>query len=801
MPTTPNPTVYDVLGTAENDVLQLSGDPVGVNGRQGDDRITTASANDLAAGDMVGLEWTFLGGEWVYDPAAVLLSDYGVNDTFDDLITTGAGNDVLLGNGGDDTLYAGAGNDRANGGRGDDAVFGGYGHDIINLEVGNDFAQAGYGDDTVNGGAGDDVIFGDIRGDNLLVAPDDAATFADLASAGAWTMSDTFGATEISQSAATITGETYKVSFGLAANFAGGKSSGTVDVLWNGAVIDTVRTTSGAYETFEVDVVSTGSVGELSFRAVEDANDVTYNFDGPIISYEKDVVLADGVARVAAFAPGQAKLYQVIDGQLNVFDVQTNDYVATGVKPDFKINSIGFNVEDDLIYGVAKSAGTDSLGQSVASSDIVMIDASGATYRIGEGFYGDYVGDFDDSGNLWTFQSELNRVSVVDVDRFDADGNPHIDHFHFKTSLFGDRTYDIAFNAADGHFYAVVSPAANGQSGKVVRIDVSTVADGGLPTFTDIAITGTVYGDTMQAGLVKGAFGAVFMDGDANLYFGLNRGDHDMDASTSVQGAIFQVHADWTTGQAYAEFMSSAPTTGSNDGAVDPRSSDAFSQVDADAAVLLRDPVLTKIDGGNDDLRGGAGNDEIYGNAGDDRLHGGVGDDALYGGDGDDRLIGAAGHDGMSGGAGDDKMLGQLGDDVMHGGAGADYMNGGVGDDIMVGGDGADKIVGAAGRDVIDGGAGNDHIWGGSWSGDLDADTFVFSAGTGRDYVHDFKATTDAIDLSQFNTTIETVLTVTRDLGWATVIDLARLDGAQDGDRIVLSSVAAHELDSDNFIL
>lgn len=53
-----------------------------------------------------------------------------------------------------------------------------------------------------------------------------------------------------------------------------------------------------------------------------------------------------------------------------------------------------------------------------------MIDASGDTFRVGEGFYGDYVGDFDSNGNLWTFHSGLDRISVVDVDNFDTEGNP-----------------------------------------------------------------------------------------------------------------------------------------------------------------------------------------------------------------------------------------------------------------------------------------------------------------------------------------------------------------------------------------
>lgn len=800
MTSTLNNTAYDILGTVENDVL--SSDVVSkVNGLEGNDEITTKDSNDLGAGDMVGNEWSFVDGEWIYDQGALIVSNYGQTYEFNDTIATGAGNDVLLGNGGSDHLFAGHGNDRANAGSGDDFVFGGYGHDILNLEIGNDYAEAGYGDDTVNGGAGDDVIYGDIKGDNLLAETDGTATtFESLANTGAWTIEDSFGQSIISQSAQTVAGESYTISFSLAANLAGGHSTGAVEVIWNGEVIDTVQASSGAYETFEIDVVSTGNEGELSFKAVEPDGGVAYNFDGPIVSYETEMVIVGEDVSVQAFAPGQAKLYQVIDGQLNVFDVSAKDYIAVGDQPDFKINSIGFNVEDNLIYGVAKSAGMDSLGNTVSVSDIVMIDATGDTFRIGEGFYGDYVGDFDDSGNLWTFHSGLNRLSVVDVDRFDADGNPEIAHFKFPADIFSDRTYDMAFNAEDGKFYAVVSPGKNGQPGKVVAIDVSTIGDGGMPSFSEIAITGTLYGDAMETGLPKGAYGAVFLDGEGNLYFGLNKGDHDLDASTTAEGAIFKVNMDWETGQAYAEFMSEAPSTGSNDGAVDPQSSDAFGNIDADAAVLIKEPELTLVDGGNDDLRGGIGNDEIHGNAGDDLINGGEGDDLLFGDQGRDEIVGGAGNDFASGGLGDDKLLGKSGDDNLHGNMGNDYVHGGQGNDKLFGGAGVDKVVGGIGSDSIEGGEGNDHLWGGNWSGDNTSDTFVFSAGAGKDYVHDFEAELDLIDLSQFNTSMATLGGAIMDLGWATVIDLQMLDGGQDGDRIVLKSVNAEDLIFDTFI-
>lgn len=811
MTTTVESNIVTYIGTLSDDLIvegytdattHISGSPIKAVGMEGNDEIIATGANDLAAGDMVGNEWTFENGLWVYNSAHLIVSNYGQNTSFDDIISTGQGDDVLLGNGGNDQLYAGGGADLINAGTGDDFAYGGNGDDIINLEDGDDFAEGGYGADIINAGDGDDVVYGDVMGENLLIASNtNATTFDQFASNGSWTLNDSFGSEVISQSTETVAGETYTISFGLAANFAGGYSAGAVEVLWNGVVVDTVQTTSGAFETFELVVLSTGADGELSFRAVDAVETQAYNFDGPIISYETSIDIGGESVDVHAFAPGQSNLYQVINGQLNVFDIETQTYVAVGDDPGFNINSIGFNAENDMIYGVAKSQGYDSLGNAVNTSDIVMIDANGATFLVGDGYYGDYVGDFDDSGNLWTFSSNVNRVSVVDVDQFDADGNPVITHYNLPNDLFNDRAYDIAYSAEDACFYAVVSPGRNGQPGKVVKIDLSSVRDGGSPELTELPITGTLYGDTMQAGMVSGAYGAVFLDGEGNLYFGLNRGDHDMNASTGNEGGIYGVEMDWDAGQAHAVFMSEAPATGSNDGAVDPRSSDAFSEVDASATVLIQEPTLTLVDGGNDDLRGGAGNDEMHGNAGDDRLHGGSGDDILFGDQGADKISGGSGDDWAAGGAGNDELLGNAGDDALIGNEGNDYLNGGTGNDSLSGGQGVDKLVGGAGADVVNGGAGDDHLWGGNWSADGSADTFVFNAGTGKDYVHDFEDGIDLIDLSSYDVTFDEVLAVTSTVNGSTVIDLSALDGGLAGDKIVLKSVDAGEMGITDFLL
>ena len=800
----------DTISTAADDITKAAQDDLKqtlidrINGNAGSDTITSGLGNDLAAGDMVGSEWSLVNGRWVYDPSQLAQNTTGYNPSYDDTIDTGEGDDVLLGNGGDDLLRSGAGNDTINAGTGQDVALGGAGDDLINLEAGHDTAEGGIGDDVVNAGSGNDTVYGDNKNENLLdqSGGPSLTSFSQYEASGVWEVSEEDGISTMSQSVETSADETYTINFELAANLAGGATAGTVEVLWNGKVVGEVTTTSGVYETHSIDVPGCGK-GDLTFREVEIAAKTApdINMDGPIFSYDKDVAIGGQDVSVAAFAPGQAKLYQVIDGQLKVFDTAEKEYVDAGEPTGIKLNAIGFNVEDDLIYGVAKQAGTDALGNEVSVKDLMMIDANGNAYRVGEAPYADYVGDFDDQGNLWTFNSSLNRVSKIDVDQIGDGDGAGVTNYDLPDNLFGGRTYDLAYNAKEGVFMAVESPGKNGGDGAVHRIDMSKIDAGGVPEITSIPITGTLIGDDMSAGMAKGAYGAVFLDGDGNLYYGLNRGDHDLDASTGAQGSIFKVNMDWNAGTAYSKFLAEAQSTGSNDGAVDPRSADAFTVVDLEAPFLIRNPEVLSNSGGNDDLRGGEGDDLMYGGGGGDTLHGGTGDDSLSGDAGNDRVYGDDGDDVMSGGAGDDRMTGGTGNDALSGDAGKDYINAGTGDDTLSGGDGNDKLVGGSGSDTIDGGAGDDHMWGGNWWKDGASDTFVITAGGGKDMIHDFEADHDQIDLSAYGLEFSDLQNLMADKGWATEIDLSGLDGGSAGDKLLIKSVDPDDLDESNFLL
>lgn len=195
---------------------------------------------------------------------------------------------------------------------------------------------------------------------------------------------------------------------------------------------------------------------------------------------------------------------------------------------------------------------------------------------------------------------------------------------------------------------------------------------------------------------------------------------------------------------------------------------------------------------GDDTLNGEAGNDTLDGGLGKDTLNGGADNDLLFGKSGNDTLDGGAGADFLDGGVGTDTLivdefdfvLGGTGTDTVKvatgaggvtlnmatssiekafGGTGSDNftaaastvavtIDGGAGGDILTGSGKADTIFGGDGADTITGGAGADKLYGNTLvdTPDGDIDTFVFTAGWGRDTIFDFENGVDQLDFSAF---------------------------------------------------
>ncbi|WP_294225879.1 type I secretion protein [uncultured Shimia sp.] len=653
--------------------------------------------------------------------------------------------------------------------------------DLLDGSAADDHITGLSGDDSLTGGAGNDALYGDYEDENLLEGTAGATGFSDYANSGIWSvlgLDD--GHQQMSQTITTEEGGVYNLSFDLAANFAAGQPGATVEVLINGEVVGTYSTDSGAYNSFDASFTAAGEATNITLRSIDGpSSGPPIDTSGPIFHYTQEMEVGGQTVDVAVFADGQANLYQVLNGTLHVFDVATQTYEVAGAAGTVNVNSMGYNAEDDLLYAIAVGTGVDSLGNAVQRSDLIMLDAQGNSYRIGETPYRSWTGDFDDQGNLWSFQSSMDRIAVIDVDQLDANGNPEVTVHKLPSDLVTHRVYDVAFDANTQSFYGVARPPSEGADTILLVVDISS----GTPEFTLVPVTSTVVDGVTLDGVPAVTFGAAIMDADGNLFVGGNSGDHDMNNATANSGGIYQVVIDPATGEASLMLISEAPSSYSNDGAADPTAENPFVEVDLSSSVLIRDLSLIATtegeltyddllegNGGNDTLAGGIGEDDLIGGGLGDTLLGGDGDDYLHGGDGpggnstivsqydsdglrydqfgnllpenDDYLLGAegadtlegsAGHDTLDGGDASDVLSGGSGADVLFGSAGDDTLSGGGQDDDLSGGSGADILRGGSGDDTLSGGAGVDQLEGGSGhdtlSGDQGADNLTGGSG------------------------------------------------------------------------
>jgi Ca2+-binding RTX toxin-like protein len=644
------------------------------------------------------------------------------------------------------------------------------------------------GNDTITSGGGDDVVYGDFTSANLLAGTDGALSFAQYGESGAWSVqAEDGGHTSMTQTIDTQLGEIYSITFDLAANYGAQSVSGAVEVLWNGVVIDSFDTNSAEFSTYNITFEGIDGSGELTFQSIDstDTSGPVINTDGPIFFTLENKEIGGQTVEVKTFAEGQSGIYQVINGTLQVFDPVDGTYTVAGSQATVTVNAIGFNVEDNLIYGLAVGDGFDSLGNEVSKTDLVMIDAAGDSYKIGSTPYRSWTGDFDSQGNLWAFQSSMDSITMIDVNNVDANGDVVTKTFKFPKDMITDQLWDVAYDAVSQSFCGVTRPNAEGENAKMYIIDVSAVADGGEPTFETLDVTGTLIDGVMHAGVPAISFGAAIQDADGNFYVAGNSGDHDMNDATKSAGGIYRVVKNADTGEVYLELVATSPQSSSNDGTSDPRAADPFAQIDVSASVLIKNldvAVLPDAEdnyddsiengGGADQSDGGIGADTIAGQSGNDTLVGGEGDDELFGGNSDqnspvtkytydefgnrfdadgnllpeenDELFGGAGNDIIHGGSGHDLLDGGVGDDDLNGGSGLDTLNGGDGNDILAsgseddvanGGAGDDQLIGGSGDDVLSGDEGVDDLAGGAGTDTLDggAGDDVLNGGVGDD--------------------------------------------------------------------
>ncbi len=147
---TPEPIVVQLLGTAGNDIFDVSGSSTFVAGLAGYDTVRSSASFTMSA-DVEKLE---------------LIGTAAIN---------GTGNlnaNMIIGNAGDNILQSLAGADKLMGKDGNDTLMGGADADLLYGDAGNDRLDGGAGQDKMTGGAGADVFV-------FLLASDTARTKSD----------------------------------------------------------------------------------------------------------------------------------------------------------------------------------------------------------------------------------------------------------------------------------------------------------------------------------------------------------------------------------------------------------------------------------------------------------------------------------------------------------------------------------------------------------------------------------------------------------------------------------------------
>ncbi|MCC6920918.1 MAG: hypothetical protein IT548_17105 [Alphaproteobacteria bacterium] len=162
--------LYVTSGAGNDSFLTYAnGKSDSIDGGAGNDTIGVGGGNDTAVGgsgdDLLIVDYSAAGGSFVSN-ATVISNSFDSSITFSGFerlqVTTGAGNDDIVGWTGNDRIDGGAGNDTLRGGNGNDTLTGGDGTDTLTGGAGNDTYVITSGDTIVEAaGGGTDTVQSD----------------------------------------------------------------------------------------------------------------------------------------------------------------------------------------------------------------------------------------------------------------------------------------------------------------------------------------------------------------------------------------------------------------------------------------------------------------------------------------------------------------------------------------------------------------------------------------------------------------------------------------------------------------
>jgi Ca2+-binding RTX toxin-like protein len=713
-----NTAANTLNGGAGNDTL---------DGGAGADKLAGGKGDDLFIVDNAGDVVTELANEGA-DAVETSLAKYTLTANVETLRYTGSGNFAGTGNelansissgAGNDTLIGGAGNDTLAGGGGTDAIDGGDGDDTLLLsgEIDHYTITRANGVITLT-----NTILGEqvtIKGIETVVFADGARTIADLLLNQISDGDDYLGGTDGDDSINGLAG-------------ADTMSGGTGDDRY---VIDNVKDTIKELAGAGTDTA------ELAFKAA-----ATYTLDANVESAE-----ITAAATVAVSVNGN-DLDNNLTGNAAANTLSGgagNDTLDGGAGADKLIGGTG---NDSYRVDNAGDVVTEGLNEGI---DTVYTKLS--SYTLGanvENLFGPGNGVLNGTGNA--LNNELNgglgndtlsglagndtlRGSVGNDSLLGGDGDDRLEGGIGANIIDGGAGSDTAVALADFSAYTVTRPNAtdtvltNADTGEslTLRNVEYVIFNGtqmaiqdvqvGIKSLGNDYIRGTDGDDTLDGG-VAGADTLAGSDGN-DTYLIDDAGDtivESADGGTDLAQVALLKAGTYTLGAN----VENATVTSAAGVAVSLTGNDGNNALTGNAAANI--------------LTGGAGNDTLDGAAGADKLIGGNGNDLYKVDNAGDTIteLAAQGTDKVEttlakytlsanvdnlayqgtlafAGTGNElanSIEGSSGNDTLSGLAGDDTLVGGTGNDSLLGGDGADKLDVGTGTDVADGGAGSDTL-------------------------------------------------------------------------------------------
>lgn len=672
------PEIVGLLTTDGADDITWTDTPAIMDGKDGNDTLTTGAGDDTLAGGA---------GDDTLSAGAG-----------DDVIASGAGNDSYDGGDGVDTilfsveneavtvdLTAGTassvtngadslsnienvvtvdGDDTLVGSSGDNFLYGDGGADVLDGRAGNDLVVGGVGNDSIVGGAGDDVLEGGEGHDIVDYASATSAVTVDLA---AGTASGGAGADTLVGFEEVIGSDFDDILTGTDASevLRGGLGSDTLD---GGLGVDTLDGGAGSdavsFEAWQTDGV-TVSLDDGSGGVLTPDGDVFIGIENLIGSAGDDTLTGDSAANRLDGGDGDDDLRggggsDVLNGELgnDVLSGDAGDDTLSGGGGDDVLRGGAGN--DDLQGGDGSDTADYSLSSSAVTVDIATSSAQGDGTDTLSGIENVTGSDF---GDTLTGDIGANRL-------LGGAGNDSV------TGGDGDDT--LGGGAGD-----------------------DTLSGGaGLDTAIYDDASGSVTVDLSNAGLqtVGGGLGSDQLSGIENLI-----GSH---------------HDDHLTGDSNANTLSGGS---GDDTLVGGTGNDELDGgAGADTADYSGSSSSVVVDLDLNSASGGDGNDvlanieNVVGSGYDDIIHGDDSDNVLDGGTGVDIIdfsrakaaVSANLHLGLADGAGADQLagfenvVGSDFDDELTGDSTANTLDGGDGNDVLDGGGGSDLLRGAVGDDT-----------------------------------------------------------------------------------------------------